>query len=80
VILFVPAWKQAIDEGMEALISRETLELVSALTDVVGCHRVYTLKFRPDGSVDRYKARLVAKSYTQTYGIDFFTYSRQLPR
>ena len=39
---------------------------------VVGCRWVFTLKYRPDGSVDRYKARLVAKSYTQTYDIDYF--------
>jgi len=30
------------------------------------------LKYRPDGSVDRYKAMLVAKGYTQTYGVDYF--------
>jgi len=48
--------------------------LVLALTCavVVGCRCVFTLKYRPDDSVDRYKARLVAKSYTQTYDIDYF--------
>jgi len=48
-----------------ALGSRETWELVSAPTDavIVGCRSVFTLKYRPDGSVDRYKARLMAKWY-----------------
>jgi len=34
----------------------------------------YTVKYQSDGTLDRYKARLVAKVYTQTYGIegDFF--------
>jgi len=59
---------------MDALISRETWELISAPKDsfVVGCRWVYTLKYRPDGSVDRYKVRLVAKIYTQTYSVDYF--------
>ena len=63
-----------MDEEMEALVFSGTWELVSAPTNVtiVGCRWIYTLKFRPDGSVDRYKARLMAKSYTQTYGIDYF--------
>jgi hypothetical protein len=32
---------------------------------------VYKIKFRPDGSIDRYKARLVAKVYEQCYGLDY---------
>ena len=28
-------------------------------------------KHTPEGKVERYKARLVAKAYTQTYGIDY---------
>jgi len=59
---------------MEALASRGTWEFVSALKDavVVGCCWVFTLKYRPDGYVDKYKVRLVTKGYTQTYGIDYF--------
>jgi len=33
---------------------------------------IYTLKYHSDGSVDQYKARLAAKGYTQTYGVDYF--------
>jgi len=63
-----------MDEEMEALASRETWELVSASTDmvIVSCRWLFTLKYLPDGSVDRHKARLVAKRYTQIYGIDYF--------
>lgn len=32
---------------------------------------VYTLKCNANGSLERYKARLVAKRYTQPFGIDF---------
>jgi hypothetical protein len=32
---------------------------------------VYKVKHNADGSVNRYKERLVAKSYAQIYGIDY---------
>lgn len=37
---------------------------------MVGCRWIFIVKLKPDGSIDRYKARLVAKRYTQKYGID----------
>ena len=38
---------------------------------VVGCKRIYKIKTRFDGSIKRYKSRLVAKDFTQEYGIDY---------
>ena len=32
---------------------------------------MFTIKSKVDGSVERYKAKLVAKGFTQTYGIDY---------
>ena len=57
-----------MNEEMKTLTSKRTWELVSAPTDVVvvSCHWVFTLKYRPDGFVVRYKARFVAKRYTKT--------------
>lgn len=32
---------------------------------------MFTVKLRPDGTVDRFKARSVAKGYSQTQGLDY---------
>ena len=60
--LQVPAWKAAMDAEYAAFIQRETWTLVPRPLDanVVSCKWVYSLKYNPDGSIARYKARLVA--------------------
>ena len=60
-------------EEIKALKKNGTWEICSLLKGVVlvGCNWVFTVKHKLDGTVERFKARLVAKEYTQTYGIDY---------
>ena len=59
-------------EELDALTKNHTWNLVTLLLgqSVVGCKWIYKIKTRFDGSIERYKACLVAKSFTQEYGID----------
>lgn len=64
---------------MKALEKNKTREAISKPKDkkLVGCKWVFTIKYKSDGTLERYKTRLVAKGYTQTYGIDYQeTFSR----
>ena len=38
---------------------------------MVGCKWIYKIKTRSDGSIECYKARLIAKGFTQGYEIDY---------
>ena len=61
-----------VDE-MDALHSSGTWELVSLPLgkSTVGCRWVYIVKVGPDGKVDRFKTHLVAKGYTQIFGLNY---------
>ena len=66
-------WKKAMDEEMEALEKNDTWEMgpLPVGKKLVGSRWVFTIKYHSDGSVARYKARLVARRYTQSYGINY---------
>ena len=66
-------WIKAMEEEITALEQNQTWDLVPKPRDVkaISCKWVYKIKRRPDGSIERYKARLVARGFSQQYGLDY---------
>ncbi|CAL2240793.1 unnamed protein product [Prunus armeniaca] len=61
-----------MNEEIKSLKKNATWEIVDlpAGKKPVGCRWVYTVKYKAGSIVDQFKAMLVAKRYTHTYGID----------
>ena len=66
-------WRKAMSREFNSTNENHTWDLVEATRkmNIVGCRWVFTIKYNPDGSIDRYKARIVAKGFHQQPGIDF---------
>jgi hypothetical protein len=62
-----------MDEEFAALMKNKTWRLVPPHSgkNIIDCRWIYKVKRKSDGSIDRYKARVVAKGFKQRYGIDY---------
>lgn len=67
-------WMVAMKEEYDSLIQNQTWILVEKPKNetIVDNKWVFKIKKNPDDSVDRYKARLVARGFTQEYGVNYF--------
>ncbi|KAJ1530288.1 hypothetical protein ONE63_005209 [Megalurothrips usitatus] len=68
-----PQWERAMSEELAALRENETWDIVARPvgSNVVQCKWVFKIKCGSDGSAQRYKARLVARGFSQRQGIDY---------
>ena len=68
-----PHWVVAMQTEFQALQNQHTWTLVhpSTANHVIGCKWVFRIKKHSDGTIARYKARLVATGYLQKEGVDF---------
>ena len=66
-------WLKAMQDEYDSLIKNQTWILVDAPKDqkIVDNRWVYRVKRNPDSTVNRYKARLVARGFSQSYGVDY---------
>jgi hypothetical protein len=71
-------WREVVRCEMDLIISNGTWEITDLPTGCkpVGCKWIFRRKRRPDGTIEKYKACLVAKGFTQKKEEDYFdTYS-----
>ena len=71
-------WKEAVNSEIESIMHNNTWELTNLPSGVkpLSCKWIFTKKRKVDGSIDKYKARLVVRGNNQREGLDYFdTYS-----
>jgi hypothetical protein len=68
-----PDWDTTMNEEYHSLMANDTWDLVPLPKGrkLVRCKWVYITKYASDGSVERHKAQLVAKGFSQVEGIDY---------
>lgn len=66
-------WRQAIAIELTSILKNDTFDLVDRpkRSKVIGSRIILRNKFKPDGSLERRKARLVAQGFSQKPGIHF---------
>jgi hypothetical protein len=66
-------WEEAIHTEIDALVANNTWKEEKAPkgTNLVSTKWVFTTKTHPDGRLERFKARLVARGFSQIHGEDY---------
>ena len=69
-----PKWQEAIKKELDGLEKMGTWRLVKRPPDanVVDTKWVFRIKKNSAGEIEKYKARLVARGFTQIYGVDYY--------
>ncbi|GJX33743.1 zinc finger, CCHC-type containing protein [Tanacetum coccineum] len=70
----VAFWKEAINDKMDSIMGNNTWVLTDLLLGYrpLGCKWIFKRKLKVDGTVEKFKARLVIQIFKQKSGIDYF--------
>ena len=72
------SWKEAVNSEIESILSNHTWELVDLPpgNKPLDSKWIFKRKMKDNGTIDKFKARLVVKGFRQKEGLDYFdTYS-----
>lgn len=69
-------WREALTKELQGLLERSTWEVIQVEkipsgAKLLNCHVVFAVKRNADGSIERFKCRLVAEGNTQRPGVDY---------
>ncbi|KAG7599434.1 Integrase catalytic core [Arabidopsis suecica] len=66
-------WTNAVNDEVGAMEKNHTWDITDLPSNkkCVSSKWVFTIKYQSNGEIERYKARLVARGFTQTYGEDY---------
>nr|GFA21975.1 zinc finger, CCHC-type [Tanacetum cinerariifolium] len=67
-------WKEAIDDEIGSIMKNNTWVLSDLPPSCkhLGCKWIFKKKMKVDGTIDKFKARLVIQGFRQKEGIDYF--------
>ena len=71
---YAPLWKEALNNEIESIMHNHTWEIVDLPhgAKTISCKWIFKKKLKSDGSIEKYKARLVSKGFKQKTGVDYF--------
>jgi hypothetical protein len=66
-------WLAAMEDEMKSMSANKVwdLEIIPTGAKTIDCKWVYKIKYDSQGNIERFKARLVAKDFTQRERIDY---------
>ncbi|GKC61305.1 zinc finger, CCHC-type containing protein [Tanacetum coccineum] len=70
----VAFWKEAINDEMDSIMGNDTWVLIDLPPGCrpMGCKWIFKRKLKIDGTIEKFKARLVIQGFKQKLGIDYF--------